>query len=308
MYDNQHLHFLLPAFDAGAEQRLARSPAFAQVSGEPDSRGRLRASYRGLRLDYVPATRWGRVRGSLHTFAHGHNAGRFTASEIEAACAELSEVLAMPAEWLTVRRLEVGLNLSVPTPPRPFLESLISHKKSLFTALNPPAGAARPLEYCAFHSAYRLKFYDKGAYARLKGEPHPPGHLLRYELVYTQARPLLTATGLATLTLADLPRPPVRAAFLAQLRLQWNLTHRRTPMDYTGLPLSDSALLHAANDVAFWEAMRKTQPRATYKRNRARAMQLLQQGQQRTEAHPYEVVFTRELENREKGDDQPLSP
>lgn len=126
----------------------------------------------------------------------------------------------MPAERLTVRRLEVGLNLLVPTPPRPFLKSLISHKKRLFKALNPPAGAARPLEYSAFHSAYRLKFYDKGAYARLKGEPHPPGHLLRYELVYTQARPLLTTTGLATLTLADLPRPPVRAAFRAQLRLQ----------------------------------------------------------------------------------------
>jgi hypothetical protein len=236
------------------------------------------------------------VRGSLHTFAHGHNAGRFTAPEIGAACAELAEALAMPPAWLTVRRLEAGVNLRVPTAPRPFLESLVSHKKSRFTALNPPPGAVRPLEYGAFHSAYRLKFYDKGAYARLKGEPHPPGHLLRFEVVYTQARPLLTAIGQNTLTLADLPRPPVLAAVAAHLRLHWNTTQRRTPLDYTGLSLSDSALLHAATDLAFWEAMRRTQPRATYQRNRARAAQLLQHLKQRTEPHPFEAVLAHELE------------
>lgn len=42
--------------------------------------------------------------------------------------------------------------------------------------------------------------------------------------------------------------------------------------------------------------MLKTQPRATYQRNRARAMQLLQQVQEPTEAHPYEAVFACELE------------
>lgn len=294
VYDNTHLHFLLP--DAEAEQRLARAPAFAQSSGEPDERGRVRTTYRGLRLEYAPATRWGRVRGSLHTFAHGHNLGRFTAPEIGVACAELAETLAMPPEWLTVRRLEAGVNLLVPTAPRPFLESLVSHKQSRFTALNPPPGAARPLEYGAFHSAYRLKFYDKGAYARLKGEPHPPGHLLRFEVVYTQARPLLTATGLTTLTLADLPRLPVLAAVAAQLHLHWQQTRRRTPLDYTDLSLSDSALLHAATDLDFWEAMRVSQHKATYQRNNARAAQLLVQLKQRTGAHPFEAVFARELE------------
>jgi hypothetical protein len=286
------LHFLLP--NAAAEQRLARGPAFAHSSGEPDKYGRLRAAYRGLRLEYAPATRWGRIRGSLHTFAHGHNAGLFTAPEIGAACAELAEALAMPPTWLTVRRLEAGVNLRVPTAPRPFLESLVSHKKSRFTALNPPAGAVRPLEYGAFHSAYRLKFYDKGAYARLKGNPSPPSHLLRFEVVYTQARPLLTAIGLTSLTLADLPRPPILAAVAAHLRLHWQHTQRRTPLDYTGLSLSDAALLHAATDVSFWEAMRTSQPKATYQRNRARAAQLLGQLQHRTTAHPYEAVFARE--------------
>jgi hypothetical protein len=264
--------------------------------GEPDERGWVRAAYRGLRLEYAPATRWGRIRGSLHTFTHGHNAGRFTAPEIGAACSELAEALAMPPEWLTVRWLETGVNLQVPTAPRSFLESLVSHKKSRFTALNPPARATRPLEYRAIHYAYRLKFYDKGTYARLKGEPCPSGHLLRFEVVYTQARPLLTTTGLSSLTLADLPRPPVLAAVAAHLRLQWNQTRRRYPLDYTGLSLSDSALLHAATDIGFWEAMRVSQPKATYQRNRARASQLLVQLQQRTEAHPYEAVFARELE------------
>ncbi|MCR5889451.1 hypothetical protein LRS06_17075 [Hymenobacter sp. J193] len=296
VYDNTHLHFQLPAAGTGAELRLARAPAFATCSGEPDEQGRLTAIYRGLRLEYVPATGWGRVRGSLHTFAHGHNTGPFGWMEAALACDELAVALAMPPDWLTVRRLEVGLNIPVPTPPREFLQSLVSHKKSLFTALKPPAGAARPLEYSAFHEAYRLKFYDKGTYARLQGQPHPPGHLLRFEVVYSRARPLQQLTGYAPLTLADLPRPLVLAAFQEQLRLQWYRTQRLTPMDYTGLSLADSALIHAANDPAFWEAMRKSQPRATYTRNHARARRLLEQLRQRAEAHPFDVAFERGLE------------
>ena len=293
MYDNTHLHLTLP--DEAAERRLAGSEAFAGADGQPDHRGRIRAAYRGLRLEYAPETRFLRVRGSPHTFAQGDNSGTFTASEVATACRDLAGALDMPAEWLTVHKLEVGVNLPVADSPRAFLESLASHKNSPFTAFKPPAGAARPLEYNAYHAAYRVKVYDKEAYNRSHGR-YPPStatpHLLRYELVFERMRPMCTVTGLPILTLADLPRPPVMAAFAAHLRTHWNLTQRRDPMNYTSLSLFDAALLHAANDVAFWKAMQQGQPRNTYARNRAKAKALLLE---RAKPHPYDATFAREL-------------
>ena len=295
MYDNTTLHLTLPGNGPGAEQRLANSAAFADYDGQPDGRGRIRAAHRGLRLKYDPATGFLQVRGSLHTFAHGHNLGTFTAAEARAACAELAGVLDAPPERLTVHRLEVGLNLPVADSPRQFLESLSSHKGRPFAALTPPPKASRPLLYGAHHSEYRIKLYDKGAYSRLQGR-HPPNtaapHLLRCEVVFEKQRPMLTVTGLPTLTLADLPRPPVMAAFANHLHTHWNAIQRRQNMNYADLSLSDAALLHAATDVAFWEIMRATQARNTYARNKARATALLRE---RTEPHPYDAVFAREL-------------
>ncbi|ALW84163.1 hypothetical protein AUC43_03045 [Hymenobacter sedentarius] len=246
-------------------------------------------------MKYDPAAGFLQIRGSLHTFAHGHNLGTFTAAEARAACAELAGVLDVPPERPTVHRLEVGLNMPVAFSPRQFIESLASHKNRPFVALTPPPKASRPLLYGAHHSDYRVKFYDKGAYSRLQGRHLPDTaapHLLRYEVVFERQRPMLTVTGLSTLTLADLPRPPVIAAFANHLRTHWNLTQRRQHMNYADLSLSDAALLHAATDVAFWEIMRATQPRSTYARNKARATALLRE---RTEPHPYDAVFAREL-------------
>ena len=295
MYDDTSLHLTLPGNDSGAEQRLANSVAFADSDGQPDGRGRIRAAHRGLRLKYDPAIGVLKIRGSLHTFAHGHNMGTFTTAEARPTCAELAAVLDMPPELISVHRLEVGLNLPVADSPRQFLESLSSHKNSPFVALKPPAGATRPLQYGAHHSAYRIKVYDKGAFSRLQGR-HPPNtaapHLLRYEVVFERQRPMLTVTGLSELTLADLPRPPVMAAFANHLSTHWNVTQRRQHMNYADLSLSDAALLHAATDVAFWEIMRATQLRSTYARNKARATALLRE---RTEPHPYDAVFAREL-------------
>ncbi|MBC6613002.1 hypothetical protein H8B15_18920 [Hymenobacter sp. BT507] len=119
-----HLHFTLPNPGPTAEQALADAPAFAGATGEPDARGRIRHTYRGLRLEYRPGQYKGRVRGSLHTFAQGNNLGTFTAADVARAVAELAEALAIPPEALLVKWLEVGVNLTVPTAPRPFLEQL----------------------------------------------------------------------------------------------------------------------------------------------------------------------------------------
>jgi len=295
MFDDTTLHLTLPGNDPGAEQRLANSVAFADSDGQPDGRGRIRAAHRGQRLKYDPAIGVLKIRGSLHTFAHGHNLGTFTAAEARAACAELAGVLDVPPERLTVHRLEVGLNLPLADSPRQFLESLASHKGRPFVALTPPPKASRPLLYGAHHSEYRVKAYDKGLYSRLQGRCPPntvAPHLLRFEVVFERQRPMLAVTGLSTLTLADLPRPQVMAAFAKHLQTQWNVTQRRQYMNYADLSLSDAALLHAATDVAFWEIMRATQPRNTYARNKARATALLRE---RTEPHPYDSVFAREL-------------
>ena len=296
MFDDTTLHLTLPGNDTSAEQRLARSVAFAESDGQPDERGRIGAAHRGLRLKYSPATGFLQVRGSLHTFAHGHNLGTFTAAEARAACAELASVLDVPPERLTVHRLEVGVNLPVADSPRLFLESLASHKGSPFTALKPPAGAARPLEYGAHHSEYRLKYYNKSEYSRRKGRCLPntvAPHLLRYEVVFECQRPMRKVTGLSGLTLADLPRPHVMTAFANHLRLHWSATKRRQILDYADLSLAEAALLHAAADPSFWQAMRANQARSTYDRNKAKATALLRQ---RTAPHPYDAVFARELE------------
>ena len=123
--------------------------------------------------------------------------------------------------------------------------------------------------------------------------PNAAPHLLRYELVYKQKRPIATVTGLPAPTLADLPRPPVMAAFAAQLRIHWSKTKRRDYLNYADLPLANAALLHTATDAAFWRLMQASQPRTTYARNKGRATALLEE---RTGAHPYDAVFYREVE------------
>ena len=294
MFDRVAIHLKLPSNDPGAEPRLARSVAFAEADDELDKRGRVRASHRGFRFRY--ANGFLQAWGSLHTFAHGHNLGIFTATNVRAAILEFAGALDVPPEKLTIHGLEVGVNLPVAESPRLFLESLASHKGSPFAALKPPAGAARPLEYGAHHSEYRLKYYNKGIYSRRKGRFLPDTvapHLLRYEVVFECLRPMRKITGLAELTLADLPRPPIMAAFANQLRFHWSATKRHQILDYDDLSLAEAALLHAAADPAFWQAMRASQARSTYDRNKAKATALLRQ---RTAPHPYDAVFARELE------------
>ena len=175
MYDFLQFRFDLPGPEA--ERELAAAPALATAvlanrTGGPGG-PRLRADYRGLRLDYWPDLRRGRVRGSLHSFAYGHNAGPFPPAAVALACRELAAAVGVAPELLQVQRLEAGLNLALPTAPRPLLEALTHHKGRPFVAVVPPARASRPLEFVAFHSLYRLKLYDKGTYVKLS-QPNGP--------------------------------------------------------------------------------------------------------------------------------------
>ncbi|WP_400193143.1 hypothetical protein [Hymenobacter sp. B81] len=298
MYDNLHLDFDLPHPLSQFEEALLNSPAFADCNGVLDKHGRLRAEYRGLRIDYRPGQYRGRVRGSLHTFSQGSNYGVFAAAEVTEACAALAASLRLPPEVLVVRRLEAGVNLAVPTSPKAFLGTLVHHKGQPFWAIKPPRGVTRPLELVALHSAYNLKYYDKGAYAFQQGIPLPMGyrHMLRFEVVFTRARNLQQLTGREEVTLADLPAPDVLVSVAGHLHKQWGLTTRRIPMDYAGLPFNHAALLKAGVGPEWWEEVRPGIPKSTFVRNRAVFRQLLKQAEQRAGPHPYDLLLPEHLE------------
>ncbi|MCC3152761.1 hypothetical protein Q3A66_07125 [Hymenobacter sp. BT770] len=281
------------------EQALADSLAFAHRTQEEGDDGRLliRAKYKNLRITYWPDQHRGLIRGSLHRFAHGSNGSHFPAADVARACAELAAALALPPAALVVSRLEVGVNLEVPTPPRKFMELLDHHKRSPFAAMAPPAGVSRPLGYVAGHADYKVKVYDKAAHLAQQKKPLPKGHhLLRYEVAFTRAREALKITGRTQLTLADLPDSGVMGAFAVHLQKQWGLIARRMDFDYAGLSMADAELLRAGADTKFWEGTRDTTPPSTYKKHKARYRKLQQQAAHRAGPHPYDLLLPKQLE------------
>lgn len=296
MYDSLNIRFTLP--DAQTEYSLGSSIAFQDCDGTTDAKGFIRVQYKGLRIDYNPRYRKGRIRGSLHTFAQGHNLCRFTIDEVSTACTDLANAVGLPPRWLIITGLEAGVNVPFSISPQTFLENLESHKRSLFVAMKPPKRATRPLEYGAFHADYLMKMYDKGEYGKLQGRslpPFGPPYLLRSEIVYRRTRPLLRLTGLKQLTLADLTQPKVLAAVLTDLHTHWNLIqykHQIQVTDFKGLSLLDALLLLNASNSFFWEMMRPLLPKDTYRRNRSRSSKL---AAHLTNANPYDEAFKREL-------------
>ncbi|MBX0291014.1 hypothetical protein K3G63_11220 [Hymenobacter sp. HSC-4F20] len=297
MYDNLHLTFHLPEPADEFVAALAQSPAFAGFDGQTDSRGRVRVQYRGMRIEYVPGECKGRVRGSLHTFTQGSNVGMFSAAEAAQAAKGLAASLGLPPEMFIVRKLEAGVNLVVPSSPRSFLETLSHHKKSPILPISPPAGRLRPLEYQAVHLNYRLKYYDKGEYARRQGVPLPMdcSHLLRFEVVFTRARNLNKLTGRTNVTLQDLSAPDVLRMVATHVLEQWKQTVRRTPPDYSGLPIAHAALLYAGADLSWWESVRPHTPKSTFKRYQAQYRQLQERTKQVEGPHPYDILLAEHM-------------
>ncbi|PJJ54931.1 hypothetical protein CLV45_3277 [Hymenobacter chitinivorans DSM 11115] len=299
MYDNLHLYFRLPEPVQEFEDALAQSSAFAGNDGQTDERGRIQVRYRNLRIEYVPGQYWGTVRGSLHSFAQGSNVGMFNADEAVDACIDLASALGLPPEAFVTRKLEAGVNIVVPSSPLPFLETLSYHKKSRFYPLAPPTGCLRPLEYFAVHADYRLKYYDKGAYAARQGIPLPIGcrHLLRFEVVFTRVRVLNKLTGRTTLTLVDLVAPDVFNTVAAYVHEQWGKTVRRLPFDYSDLSIADGALLYSGADLAWWEGVRPHVPKSTFKRRQGDYRLLQEQAKLREGPHPYDLLMAEHIQS-----------
>jgi hypothetical protein len=296
VYDNIHLYFQLPAGDDEAFTRMTMSSAFVHGTPGFDNFQCLRIAYRGLRIDYWSSQRRGRIRGSLHTFALGHNRGTFTAAMVASACEELAQVVGVPGTLLRVVRLEIGVNLATPTSPYAFLTSLSHHKRKPFYPTEPPRNCSQPLLFVATYQDYRVKFYDKAKYARSKGEiPKVDGYLLRFEVAFSRSRPLLKLIQRQHLTLSDLPAPELLTVFASHLQKHWQLSKRKTPKIFEGLPIQDAILLHASDVLEIWRSARKSTPTRTLRHYKRRSEKLWEASQQRTPPHPYEELFLQRL-------------
>jgi hypothetical protein len=270
------------------------SAAFAQWDGILDNHGRaVVRGFRGLTWSLHHTKGRLRISGSVPTFANGHNVQLLPFSEAALATEALAAAVGLPAGRLVVKGLELSADIELPTSPRPFLESLSHHRQSKFCAVTPPKGVARPLEYNAPHSNYRVKYYDKGAWAAHQGNPLPPGqHKLRYEVVCTRARPINALLNQAQVTLADLATPSFYLAAATELRKHWQLTVRRTAPNFTGLKLKDSSLLHSGASPEYWRGLKEAKiPQITINRQKAHYKKLAAAAQERAGVDVYNQRF-----------------
>ncbi|AIZ62802.1 hypothetical protein PK28_02290 [Hymenobacter sp. DG25B] len=252
--------------------------------------------YRGLQIDLWFAQGRGRVKGSLHSFAQGHNRGLFTFSAVKAACEQLANDLALPAETLKVYKLEIGVNLKLDTSPASFLESLISHKRKPFWPKEPHDKEPRPLLFYAKYGDYKIKMYDKATYHRIQGEAIPKNsELLRFEVRYHRIRALLRPLRIALLTLKDLAEPKLLLRFSEILAVHWKHCKRREPKNFTGLTPRKCELLSAGDDQDLTAHLRQLKS-VSWNTKRQCELNKLQIGSKRRRPpHPFDQIFQQTL-------------
>ncbi|SMC00657.1 hypothetical protein SAMN00120144_4324 [Hymenobacter roseosalivarius DSM 11622] len=271
-------------------QAVLASDAFASWDGVLNEKGCAQVrDYRGVRLNLYPEQGILRMEVTLPTFAYGHNTQLLELATMQTIVPELARAVGLPAERFDLVGLEMSIDTDLPVSPRPFLESLIHHKQSIFCAVKPPAGVARPLEYYATHADYGVKFYDKGAWAARHDNPLPAGlYRLRYELVLKRARAIQAMLDCEHVTLADLATPALYIAAAAALQSHWEQVVRDKPLDFTGLRPKDAALLYSGSSPKYWRGLKEARvPSITIKRHKAKFKQLLSESDKRTENDIY---------------------
>ncbi len=273
---------------------VRRCPAFAaKWDGVQDKFGREQVKdYRGMTVSLYPAKGVLIVEGALPTFANGNNLHLLTYPEMVSACTGLAAAVGLPGSRLPLVGLELSNDLDSTTSPRPFLQSLLHHKGSKFTARKPPKGVARPLEYFASHADYSAKLYDKGTWEKRHGNHLPAGqHRTRFEVVCGRARAINALWNRAETTLADLTSLEFYAAAAAQLEQQWSAVVREQPLDFTGLKKNDRLLLGAGASSEFWRGLKADSPLVTYKRTRKRYGELVEGSAKRVGPDAYAQRF-----------------
>ena len=260
---------------------VATAPAWAGWSGEIDSKERItqqfgRYAHARLTVRYNLATGRVSVAGALQSYWLGDNAGPFHWHQVEAACQSVVDALQLPANELRVSLLETGVTVPTNQAPTDLLQQLqrahYGPQQAPFYATEPPTNCSQPLQYVAHTNELRVKLYDKGTYAKLKGKPLPAtGNGFRFELHYTKSRRIGAALSWnGSITWASLMQADVYARLAARLLEGWKNIHLPpAPMDTLTLSLDERALLIAGQDPAFWIASKQVTPEATYKRRRA---------------------------------------
>jgi len=151
------------------------------------------------------------------------------------------------------------------------------------------------LQFVARINNVKIKYYDKGTYAKMKGRPLPPGgHALRFELAYLKSRRIGRALGYdGNVTLANLMQPDIYEALATRMLEAWHNLNLPPSMSAPHLNMTDRALLIAGQSPEFWTESKQNTPPATYYRLHARYRELVQeQGQQ------HQNPYTANLENQ----------
>jgi hypothetical protein len=259
---------------------VSTAPIWEGFSGEVDDNGRLthqfgRYAHARLTVRYNLATGRVSVAGALQSYWQGSNVGLFHWHEVLAACQSVADAIQLPAKELRVSLLETGVTVATGQAPTDLIKQLqrahYGPQQAPFYATEPPANCSQPLQYVARTNELRVKLYDKGTYAALKGKPLPTtGNGFRFELHYLKSRRIGAALSWnGAITWANLMQADVYACLAAKLLEGWKNIHLPAPMDTPNLTIDERALLIAGQDPAFWEASKRVTPEATYKRRRA---------------------------------------
>tara|TARA_R110002167_G_scaffold312948_4_gene518638 strand:- start:3939 stop:4760 length:822 start_codon:yes stop_codon:yes gene_type:complete len=130
------------------------------------------------------------VKGSLHKYKNQgiHNYDDFTYHDLLTVLDDISKRFGLPLNKCILRNCEVGVNIEPPLPTNIVLESLLTHKQTVFKDVSVKRGFYKQ----AFHHQYLVKVYDKSMQYGLKNA------CLRFELKFTRME-ILNKNGVVTL-------------------------------------------------------------------------------------------------------------
>lgn len=276
-------------------------PALTGYEGELNVRGHLVHKYQGLTIVIDLNTKRVTVAGSLAAYVVGDNVTSCSFHVVRSALQCLADALGVSPSEVRVHRLETGHSLPTNDAPTGFLakiaRSTYGSQLTPFYATAPPAASTRPLQFVARINNAKIKVYDKGTYAKLKGRPLPPGgNSLRFEVAYLKSRRIGAALGWkkGMVTLAHLMQPDVYEKLAAQLLESWYNLNLPPSMNAPNLNMTDRALLIAGQSPEFWTESKQTAKPATYYRLHAHYRELVQQQGQQHQQNPY----TNDLKNQ----------
>jgi hypothetical protein len=247
MYDEIKARLLIQ--DEGQRRALLNSEAF--VASWPNQKGHIVAKWGSFKLYLTPDVLV--VSGSLHSFYHGHNGGRFNRTALIESIGLLSEALDVTADSLVVYRVEFGVNLPQPKRPTAFLDTLRLHRRTPFYPMKTEGDRGRPLGFTAMHDQYAIKCYDKGQCARLMN-PHYSREALRFEIRVAKIKWLLNKLDRSRLTLADLPDEALMRQLGEILEQEWRESLPPPKPDMSGLKRNQALMILASRNVDEFES------------------------------------------------------